>query len=158
MRRTTPERTHPLVAGLLAGLAGSSALNIVTYADIALRARPVSGTPDETVKRLAGAAHLALGPEDRAANRRAGLGPLLGYLSGVSTAVGYALLVRKPLPVPLAAVLLGAAAIVGSDVPITLLKITDPRTWSVADWVSDVVPHLAYGLAAAATLQAAGDR
>lgn len=141
-----------MLPGLLAGLAGSSALNVVTYLDIAVRARPSSNTPEETVQRLAGAAHVPLGPEDRAANRRAGLGPLLGYLSGVATAVGYALLIRRRLPTPVAAGMLGAGAMAGSDLPIALLRISDPRTWSAGSWVSDIVPHLAYGWAAAATL------
>jgi hypothetical protein len=33
-----------------------------------------------------------------------------------------------------------------SDVPVARLGISDPRTWSAADWLSDVLPHLAYGL------------
>jgi hypothetical protein len=36
----------------------------------------------------------------------------------------------------------------------TVLGITDPRTWSRTDWVSDVVPHLAYGFATHSTLAA----
>jgi hypothetical protein len=40
----------------------------------------------------------------------------------------------------------------GSNAPMTVLGITDPRTWSAADWVSDVVPHLAYGVVTAAVL------
>jgi hypothetical protein len=31
------------------------------------------------------------------------------------------------------------------DVPLARLGISDPRTWSRTDWISDVVPHLAYG-------------
>ncbi|MFB9238329.1 hypothetical protein ACFFWC_22690 [Plantactinospora siamensis] len=150
MNRTLP--ADRLLSGTLAGLAGSSALNVVTYLDMAVRARPTSSTPEETVRRLADTAHVPLGPEDRAANRRAGLGPLLGYVSGVATAVGYALLVRRRLPVPVAAGLLGVGAMVGSDAPIAALRVSDPRTWSAGSWLSDLVPHLAYGLAAAVTL------
>ena len=36
----------------------------------------------------------------------------------------------------------------------TALKVTDPRTWSAVDWLSDVVPHLVYGLVTYATLSA----
>ncbi|MEU3465011.1 hypothetical protein ABZ721_34300 [Streptomyces sp. NPDC006733] len=32
--------------------------------------------------------------------------------------------------------------------------VSDPRRWSRTDWISDAVPHLAYGLAAYATLLA----
>jgi hypothetical protein len=34
------------------------------------------------------------------------------------------------------------------------LGVTNPRSWSTADWVSDVVPHLAYGLVTALTYDA----
>jgi hypothetical protein len=34
----------------------------------------------------------------------------------------------------------------------TALGISDPRTWAAKDWVSDIVPHLAYGMVTAATL------
>ncbi|MFE9356574.1 hypothetical protein [Streptomyces olivaceoviridis] len=37
----------------------------------------------------------------------------------------------------------------GSDLPATALKVTDPTTWSLTSWVSDIVPHLAYGFTAA---------
>jgi hypothetical protein len=35
-----------------------------------------------------------------------------------------------------------------------VLGITDPRTWSTADWIADLVPHLAYGLVTYAALAA----
>jgi hypothetical protein len=35
----------------------------------------------------------------------------------------------------------------------TVLGVTDPRSWSVTDWVSDLVPHLAYGAVAGGVLQ-----
>jgi len=35
-----------------------------------------------------------------------------------------------------------------------VLGVTDPRTWSRADWVSDIVPHLAYGAVTASVLSA----
>jgi hypothetical protein len=38
----------------------------------------------------------------------------------------------------------------GANGPMTALGITDPRRWSPAAWISDVVPHLAYGLVTAA--------
>jgi hypothetical protein len=31
------------------------------------------------------------------------------------------------------------------NAPMTALHVTDPRTWKAADWVTDLVPHLAYG-------------
>jgi hypothetical protein len=36
----------------------------------------------------------------------------------------------------------------------TVLGVTDPRTWSATDWVSDLVPHLVYGLVVKTTMDA----
>jgi hypothetical protein len=41
-----------------------------------------------------------------------------------------------------------------TDGTMTALGIADPRQWSSTDWASDVLPHLAYGLVTAGTLQA----
>jgi hypothetical protein len=38
--------------------------------------------------------------------------------------------------------------------PMVVLGITDPRTWSAADWISDVLPHLAYGAVVTTTMGA----
>ena len=45
-------------------------------------------------------------------------------------------------------------SLVGTNGPMTVLGITDPRTWSAPDWVSDLVPHVAYGAVVATTLDA----
>jgi len=42
--------------------------------------------------------------------------------------------------------------LVASNGPMTVLGITDPRTWSATDWVSDVVPHLAYAAVVRTTM------
>jgi hypothetical protein len=146
---------HDVTSALVAGATGTTALNAVTYLDMAVRARPASSTPEQSVQKLADAGHVGLGAGEKAANRKAGLGPLLGYATGIGVAVGYALLVRRlgrrpPLPVSAAA--LGALAMVGANVPMVAAGVTDPRRWSAADWASDVVPHLAYGVASAVAL------
>ncbi|MCG5463721.1 hypothetical protein AB0K35_25970 [Micromonospora sp. NPDC053740] len=145
-------RTVDVADGAIAGAVGSTALNVVSYLDMALRGRPESDVPEETVDRLAGIAHVDLGNGARAANRRSGLGPLIGYGLGVAAGVGFALYAggrRQPLPV--ATGLLGAGVMTMTDGSITVLGISDPRTWRRSDWISDIIPHLAYGLAAAAT-------
>lgn len=145
--------TAVLTEGMLAGLAGGSALNTVTYLDMLVRARPASQTPERSAGRLAHLARVDLGSERQAANRRSGLGPLLGQLTAVATTVAFTLLVRRRRPpVPVATALLGAGAMVASDGPLVALAVTDPRRWSRADWLADAIPHLAYGLAAAVTL------
>ena len=34
-----------------------------------------------------------------------------------------------------------------------MARTTDPTTWGVSGWLSDLVPHMAYGMVAAATLE-----
>ena len=41
---------------------------------------------------------------------------------------------------------------IGSNGPMTLLGVTDPRTWPASAWFADVLPHLAYGAVTAAVL------
>ncbi|WP_192772512.1 hypothetical protein [Plantactinospora soyae] len=141
-----------MVDGAIAGAVGTVALNVVTYLDMTVRARPASSTPEESARRLTEALHIGLGPEDRAANRRSGLGPLLGYAIGVACGAALTVVGLRRLPGPVAAGLFGAGAMLASDGMLTVLRITDPRRWSRSDWLSDVVPHLAYGMAARATL------
>ena len=133
--------TGALTAGVLAGLAGSSALNAVAYLDMTIRARPASSTPEETARRLTEVVGV-------------GLGPLLGYLTAVSSSVTFTLLTReRRMALPVAAGLLGAVAMLAADTPMTVLGVTDPRRWRPVDWVADLVPHLAFGAAAALTLR-----
>lgn len=152
-RRPADSRAVHLLDGAIAGAVGSTALNVVSYLDMALRGRPASTTPERTAGRLTEVLHVGLGPEDRAANRRSGLGPLLGYATGVVGGAVLTALAARRLPLPVAAGLLGAGVMLGTDSVMTVLRITNPRQWSRADWVSDAVPHAAYGLAAAATLR-----
>ncbi|MBQ0905861.1 hypothetical protein [Micromonospora sp. U21] len=145
-------RRVDLADGAIAGAVGSTALNVVTYLDMALRARPASETPEQTVDRVAGIAHVDLGSGAPAANRRSGLGALVGYALGITAGVGFALYARgRRQPLPMATGVLGAGVMTMTDGSITALGISDPRTWRRADWISDIVPHLAYGLTAAAT-------
>jgi hypothetical protein len=56
---------------------------------------------------------------------------------------------------PLVGTLLTTAGIlVAANGPMTALGITDPRTWSTTDWVSDLVPHLVYGAVVKTTMDA----
>ncbi|WP_169797062.1 hypothetical protein [Peterkaempfera griseoplana] len=41
---------------------------------------------------------------------------------------------------------MAALAMSAADMPTARLGVTDPRGWSAADWLSDAVPHLVYGL------------
>ena len=143
--------------GLIAGAVGTTVLNAVTYADMAIRGRPASSTPEETAERAAALVGVPIpGDEDHRQARKAGLGPLLGTTAGVSAGVTLALVGAATGPSGVAATTAQAwvlAMLVG-NAPMTLLGVTDPRTWSPQAWVADVVPHLGYAAAAAATLRA----
>lgn len=150
-----------VLKGLLAGAAGTIALDIATYADMALRGRSSSNAPSKMVSTIATRVHLPLSPqgvgiEDQTAqNRESGLGALIGYVNGLGTGVIYGLLrsQRKEIPLPLTGTLVGLAAMAASDVPLVLLNVSDPKTWGASGWLSDLVPHLIYGFVTAATYE-----
>ncbi len=138
--------------GAAAGAAGTTALNTVTYLDMVVRGRPASSTPEQTVEALTGRAHVTVpGDGDVRQNRVAGLGPLTGIAAGLGVGVllGLARAVgRRP-----GTATATAAALLAGNAPMTLLGVTDPRTWPVSSWVADVVPHVAYGAVTAAVLE-----
>jgi hypothetical protein len=146
-----------LLRGAAAGAAGSTALNAVTYLDMAVRGRGTSSTPEDTVEKLAETAHLPIpGEGDTRKNRVQGLGPLMGLVAGIGVGVlgglarasGY----RSAKPVGITLTTLGV--LVAANGPMTVLGVTDPRTWSATDWISDLVPHLAYGVVVKTTMDA----
>jgi hypothetical protein len=97
------------------------------------------------------------GKDEERENRLAGLGPLAGILTGTVAAAAYARPALARVPAPLAAALLGALAMAGSDGPLVglgLTSLTSPSDWSPADWAGDVIPHLGYGAVVNATLAA----
>ena len=91
-------------------------------------------------------------------NRTQGLGALtglvagtgFGVLIGLACASGY----RSSKPVGVALTTLGVLVVANG--PMTVLGVTDPRTWSRTDWISDLVPHLAYGAVVTTTMDAFG--
>lgn len=143
--------------GAAAGAAGTTALNAVTYLDMAGRGRGTSSTPEQTVEKLAEKAHMQIpGEGDTRENRLQGLGPLTGIAAGVGVGAlaGLARSVGFKPPAWLGGVVAGLGAMIGANGPMAVLGISDPRTWSATDWVSDAVPHLAYGYVTHSTLAA----
>lgn len=143
--------------GALAGAAGTTALNATTYLDMAARGRSSSSTPQDTVEALAGTVGAQVpGDEETKPNRLTGLGSLLGIATGVGvgTLLGSLRYAGLRLPAPLAAVAAGALAIGATDGSMAALGVTDPRTWDADSWLSDALPHLAYGTVTIATLHA----
>jgi hypothetical protein len=137
-----------VVAGIAAGAVGTSALNVSTYLDMAVRGRPESELPAKAAESAASAVGVDLSAgaedgraEDVARNRKGGIGALMGYATGLGFGALYGLVrprVRGPLP--LVGVLLGLGVMAGSDVPSIASGMTDPREWGLAGWLSDVVP------------------
>ena len=145
--------------GLVAGAVGTTVLNAVTYLDMALRGRPASRTPEQMVDALADAVGWEVpGKGEEQDNCRNALGALSGIASGLGVGVAASAARRTGhrLPRPLGALATGAIAMAATDAPMAALGITDPRGWSGADWIGDAVPHLAYGYATHATLDALG--
>jgi hypothetical protein len=143
----------------MAGATGTTALNVVTYLDMAVRGRPPSSVPQQTVAvaaRTLGAEALAADdPPQGVANRREGLGALVGYLTGLGSGMAVALLERplRRLPTPVAVVAVAAGVMAVSDGGSVAAGVTDPSEWGVAGWLSDIVPHLVYGWVVLATLE-----
>ncbi len=141
--------------GFAAGAAGTIALDVYTYADMAVRARPASDVPARVVQLLAQKAHFpsfASEDGDEPKNRRSGASALMGYGVGLGAAVAYAEIrpaFRAWLPWPIAGLLLGAATLIVSEGSATRLGATDWSKWSASDWVSDIVPRSLYGLVTA---------
>lgn len=148
--------------GAIAGAAGTVALDVTTYTDMAIRGRPSSNAPSKLISKLAKLVGLSspsqgAEPQDqKTQNREGGLGALFGYVNGLGTGVAYGLL-RSQLdgvPIPLASIGVGLIAMAASDVPLIALKVTDPKTWGVSGWLSDAIPHLIYGLVTVTTYEA----
>lgn len=145
-----------LAAGLVAGAAGTTALNTVTYLDMTLRGRPASSTPEQTVDRVMSLAGVQLpGHEPQRGARRSGLGALLGSVAGIGAGVVLAAArasTDSPSPGKTLAGSFCIAMLVGNG-PMTVLAVTNPLTWTRQDWAADVVPHLAYAVAATTALE-----
>ncbi|MBD5655217.1 MAG: hypothetical protein IAI50_08535 [Candidatus Eremiobacteraeota bacterium] len=146
---------YMIAKGLLAGAAGTLALDLYTYLDILARARPPSEVPSTVVQKLAeklGVESLANNDGDAPKNRRSGAGALMGYGVGLGAGVAYCAVrpaFERWLPWPLAGVLLGGATLVASEGSATALGATDWSTWSASDWASDIIPRTLYGLTVA---------
>ena len=150
-----------LMRGAAAGAAGTTALNAVTYLDMAWRGRPASSTPQQAVEELARRADRPIpGQGSERDNRLEALGALAGVVTGIgigAVAGGARAVVLRLGPVA-GPVLLGAAAMAATDASLTGLELTNPREWDVTAWLSDAAPHLAFGLVAYGVLRATSPR
>lgn len=149
-----------VLTGTIAGAAGTVALDVVTYLDMAIRGRASSDLPanvaGELAEQLGIHTQSITGQSSQAQSRRSGLGALLGYATGVGLGAAYGVarphLGRSALPVAGAA--LGITAMAASDVPAVALGKTDVRSWGISGWLADLVPHLIYGYVTALAWEA----
>lgn len=146
-----------LTRGAAAGAAGAAALNVATYADMAVRGRSASSVPAQVVEKLLerSGAEVDLGRGNARDNRLEALGALSGLTTGIAVGAAGAWLRDKGvrLPAVIGIVLIGGAAMVASDWPTKALGIDDPVEWSSATWLSDALPHLVYGAVATAVIR-----
>ena len=141
-----------ILRGAAAGAAGTTALNAVTYLDMTWQARPESETPKATVERIADLADVEVpGSGDDKENRTSALGALSGIVTGVGVGALYGLVRGLGFRPPwwAATPLVTGVVLAGSNGPMVGLGVTDVKEWSGADWASDIVPHLAYGVVTA---------
>jgi hypothetical protein len=144
-----------LWAGAAAGAAGTTALNVITYSDMAIRGRPASTTPAQTVQALARLVHATIpGGGMTQPNRIDGLGALTGLAAGVGIGVLLGLLRwagwRPGRTVSAVAATIGA--LIGTNGPMTVLGVTNPLSWGPVGWIADVIPHIGYGVVTALVL------
>lgn len=157
--------------GIAAGATGTAALNIATYVDMAARGRASSEVPAKVAGALTqsvgmpleaeanGSEHVSQNEQAKAQHRLSGLGALMGYATGLGIGALYGLArpILVKLPLPLAGLALGAAAMASSDVPATITGATNPKTWGASGWASDIIPHAIYGLVTVLTYEAYGE-
>lgn len=149
--------TEGIWEGAVAGAAGTTALNAATYIDMVVRGRASSSAPEETVEKLAERTSVRIpGDQETRQSRVSGLGALNGIASGFAVgAVIGAVRSAGWRPRTLSTGMIAALAAMGlTNGVMTVLDVTDLRTWSATDWASDVLPHLAYGFVTAAALEA----
>jgi hypothetical protein len=153
-----------VLMGGAAGALGMLALHVVGYLDMAIRGRPATDVPAKVIDRVAdgiGVDRSAGTPDGRppqpvARARTTALGELAGIFNGVLLGALYGPLrrVTRGIPVPVAGVAVGAAAMAAYEVPAIAIGATDPARWGVEGWLADVLPHLAYGLVTVAAYDA----
>jgi hypothetical protein len=146
-----------ILAGAAAGAAGTAALDAATYLDMTVRGRGSSSTPEQTIEAVEARLPVSVpGEGETRGNRIAGLGSLSGIATGVGMGIAFGVLRRLGLrlPTPIGAVVVGLAAMAATDASMASLKVSDPRSWSATDWLSDALPHLVYGAVTYATLAA----
>jgi hypothetical protein len=154
------------LVGVVAGALGTVAINMSTYVDMAVRGRASSNAPAKLVEIVADKTGLSLssqgvGVQDqKAQSRESGIGALLGYVNGLGVGAAYGAMRSQTngTSIPVTGIAIGLLSMTASDVPLVALKISNPKTWGISGWASDVIPHLIYGLVTAAAYESLTNR
>lgn len=165
--------SNRIVAGLVAGAAGTLAMQLAGHLDALIRGEAPSRSAAEIGGRLADEIGLPLdydvdaddtssdgGSETldkRIQRRQEALGTLVEIGNGLTIGLlyGVARVVLPKAPSWLAGGALGALSMAAADYPAARLGVTDPERWRGTDWLADVVPHMVYGVVTAATFEIA---
>src|SRR5260370_37151117 len=138
------EKMKKFTRGAVAGAAGTTALNAVGYADMALRGRPASSTPARVAEQLARRVGGTI-PGSGAARQNRAEG--LGALAGIATGAGVGALagqlrgaLRRPGALSGPAGIAGAGTL-GTALRSTGLGVSAPGAWDGAPWRSVSGPH-----------------
>jgi hypothetical protein len=138
-----------IARGAAAGAAGTTALNAVTYLDMAIRGRAASETPERSIEQVAQRLRIEIpGRGTTRQHRLTGIAALSGLTVGSALGVvlaGARAAGLRTSPVA-SSVIATVVAMVGANGPMVALAITDPREWSASDWAADIAPHVAYGI------------
>ena len=137
-----------LTSGMIAGAAGSTALNAFSYTKQAFNGQPSSATPDQAAQAVIQSVGGEVpGTPAKKAARLEGLGPLsgLGVGLGIGALAGMLRAAGIKIPMPAAPVVLGLGAMAVSDGVMTAVGITEPRTWTPSSVLQDALPHVVYG-------------
>jgi hypothetical protein len=145
-----------VAVAIVAGAAGTLALEAATYADMVLRGRPVSTVPQDAIRR--GARRIGLrgvaGDEPAARHRREGLAALGGIATGLSVGALHGMLLGRRSRLVVDVLAAGGVAMIAGNAGAVAAGVTDPRRWRVSDWLADLLPHLCFGIGTAVTWRA----
>jgi hypothetical protein len=131
-----------------AGAAGIVAMEVVSYLDMLARGRPASEQPQQLGDRLAERLDVGQGTTEAAQAQRQALGALAGYIDGLVLPTALALIGAGRWSSVAHVAALTVGAMIGSSALPVALGITDPRRWTLDDWLTDLWPHLGYGVTA----------
>jgi hypothetical protein len=124
-------------------------MEIVSYLDMLVRGRAASDQPQQLGDRIS--ERMEVGQADTPADRsrRQALGNLVGYVDGLLLPTALALVGARSWSFGAHTAALAIGAMIGSSALPVALGITDPRRWTLDDWLTDLWPHIGYGVGAA---------